>query len=83
MKGTGAAVISAGLEVCVHPEGFVYAVKVRRTSGDGHVDDALVQAARRWRYIPLVVDGKLVPFCHPIEINYLFNPDLQERWSAP
>lgn len=48
---------SAKLLVTVTKEGNVGGVKVARSSGDGRLDAAAVNAVKRWHYQPAVQDG--------------------------
>jgi TonB family protein len=60
--------VSGHYEVCVHPEGFVYDVRVRRSSGVPGLDERLAEATRVWVYDPEVRDGRAVAFCHQLVV---------------
>jgi hypothetical protein len=55
-------------EICVHPEGYVYDVKVLTPTSYPALDKAFGIYARRWLYQPLLQDGVPVPFCHPLRM---------------
>jgi TonB family protein len=63
-------VFSIELKVCVAPDGAVSGVTLTRSTVQS-LDDAVVAAARTWRYRPLVVEGAARPFCHLILIHYM------------
>jgi TonB family protein len=67
---TQGRVFSVELKICVAPNGNVSGVTLVR-SAVRTLDDAVVAAARTWRYRPLVVEGTARPFCHGILIHYM------------
>ena len=62
--------VSGEYEVCVHPEGFVYDVRVQRSSGVTDLDERLIEGARLWVYDPELRDGRAVAFCHPMVVRW-------------
>jgi TonB family protein len=60
------AIRAAELDVCVSAAGQVTSVAVTQSSGHKAIDDAWVAATKTWPYRPYSVDGRAVPFCHPV-----------------
>jgi TonB family protein len=50
--------------ICVDPRGQIESVKVNRSTGDAELDDAWMAVIRSWRYRPLEMSGRKVPFCY-------------------
>ncbi|HEY8923570.1 MAG TPA: energy transducer TonB [Polyangia bacterium] len=57
------------LEVCVDEEGGVGEVNLL-SSAAPRLDRMVAEAARTWRYRPLVRDGVATAFCHAVVIKY-------------
>lgn len=62
--------VSTRAKICVHPEGFVYNARLERSTGDVELDHELVRLMSTWHYRPLIRDGRVVAFCHPLRIDY-------------
>ena len=56
------------LKLCVDAEGAVTSAAVARSSGITAFDNALVDAARAWRYEPLAASG--ANECHTVQVSY-------------
>ncbi len=54
--------------ICVAVDGHVDNVKVIK-SADNLVDDRWVALIRSWAYKPYSIEGRAVPFCHPMRIE--------------
>jgi hypothetical protein len=59
---TPGALYWAMVKICASPKGDVTEVKLIK-SAHADVDPRIVEAMSRWRFKPLMVDGKAVPFC--------------------
>ncbi|HEY8946721.1 MAG TPA: protein kinase [Polyangiaceae bacterium] len=56
---------AATVRICVSSEGKVSSVNVTRPAGPA-IDAQLPEVLGRWRYAPLVEDGRSVPFCYSL-----------------
>lgn len=50
--------------ICVSSGGQVDSVKVNKGTGDAELDTAWMAVIRSWRYRPLEMSGRKVPFCY-------------------
>ncbi len=50
--------------ICVSSSGQIDSVKVDKSTGDAQLDTEWVQVIRGWRYRPLEMSGRKVPFCY-------------------
>jgi TonB family protein len=51
-------------KICVGSGGQVDSVKVNKGTGDADLDAEWIQTLRGWRYRPLEMSGRKVPFCY-------------------
>ena len=51
-------------KICVGSGGQVDSVKVNKGTGDAELDAEWIQTLRGWRYRPLEMSGRKVPFCY-------------------
>jgi PEGA domain len=58
--------LSAVVKMCVSAEGRVADVKLLK-SADPAIDPQIPAVLGKWRYKPLVVDGRAVPFCYVLQ----------------
>ena len=58
--------LSAVVKMCVSAEGKVAEVKLLK-SADPAIDAQIPAVLAKWRYRPLVVDGRAVPFCYVLQ----------------
>lgn len=56
---------SALLRVCVSAEGRVTGVYIQKSAGPA-IDPQFPQVIGRWRFRPLLADGRPTPFCYPL-----------------
>jgi TonB family protein len=57
-------------KVCVAATGEVTGVGILRSTGEpALLDDPWIATMKRWRYRPYTVDGRPVPFCHPVRLQ--------------
>jgi periplasmic protein TonB len=59
----GNATFVAVLRVCVSAQGNVTDVRIVRPAGPA-IDPQIPLVLRRWRYRPLLMDGRPAPFCY-------------------
>lgn len=50
------------LDVYILPDGRVGEIKLRRSSGSGRLDEAALEAVRRWRYVPARRGNEPIPY---------------------
>ncbi|MFC1642930.1 energy transducer TonB, partial [Myxococcota bacterium] len=62
---------TAKVRICVSPRGDVTSVDVVRSAGPA-IDPKIPNAVGRWRYRPLIEDGRAVPFCYLLQ--YAISP---------
>ena len=62
----GGITLSAIVRVCVSAQGAVTEVRIVRGAGPA-VDPQIPSVLGRWRYRPLLLDGKPTPFCYPLK----------------
>lgn len=55
-------------KICVSPQGKVTDVKVLK-SADKLVDDDWIAKMKSWEYRPYSINGRPVPFCHPMRVQ--------------
>jgi hypothetical protein len=60
-------------KICVSSDGRVAGVKPLKSAGEREVDDSFMTTLLTWRYRPLSVDGKAVPFCSMINLSVGFD----------
>jgi outer membrane biosynthesis protein TonB len=58
--------LSAVVKMCVSAEGKVADLKLLK-SADPAIDPQIPAVLGKWRYKPLVVDGRAVPFCYVLQ----------------
>ena len=58
--------LSAVVKMCVSAEGRVADLKLLK-SADPAIDPQIPAVLGKWRYKPLVVDGRAVPFCYVLQ----------------
>ena len=51
-------------KICVSSSGSIDSVKVNKGTGDAQLDSEWIQIIRGWRYRPLEMSGRKVPFCY-------------------
>ena len=54
----------AQVRVCVSTDGRVTDAQILRGAGPG-IDQQIPVFVKRWRYRPLIVDGRPTAFCYP------------------
>jgi periplasmic protein TonB len=59
------ATVSAILRVCVSAAGAVTEVRILKGAGPA-IDPQIPSVIGRWRYRPLLIDGRPTPFCYPL-----------------
>jgi hypothetical protein len=57
--------LSAVVRMCVSAQGTVTEVRIIRGAGPA-VDPQIPAVLGKWRYRPLLLDGKPTPFCYPL-----------------
>lgn len=70
------------LIVDVATDGSVSAVKVDRSAGDAKLDAAALEAARQWKFTPLVKNGKPVPSQVRVPIDFEMDADHDAQKGA-
>jgi protein TonB len=55
---------TARMQICVSAAGAVTSVRILKGAGAA-IDGQLPTVVRRWRYRPMQMDGKPIPFCYP------------------
>ena len=65
LERAGASLVAI-VRVCVSSEGAVTEVRLIRGAGPA-VDGQIPVVLGRWRYRPLLIDGKPTPFCYPLK----------------
>ena len=58
------------LEIVVDQKGDVTETDIIRSSGNGNLDDAAVEAVKQWKYEPGVMEGKPVPVKMVIKVRF-------------
>lgn len=61
------------LDVHIQPDGSVAEVKLKRSSGFPRLDDAAVQAVRRWRYVPARRGNEPIAYWYVQPIKFSLN----------
>jgi TonB family protein len=56
-------------KACVSVEGAVNHVEIVKSTGDPGLDSRWLKTIQGWRYRPYVVNGRVVPFCHPLRVE--------------
>lgn len=56
-------------KICVAATGEVTHVNVIRSTEAAGLDQRWIATMKTWRYRPYSVDGKPVPFCHPVRLQ--------------
>ncbi|MGE3547315.1 MAG: TonB family protein, partial [Kofleriaceae bacterium] len=59
------------LKVCVDQTGVVSSAGVAKSIGYPAYDDRLVAGALRWRFRPMMVNGRAAPFCGMVTFVYV------------
>jgi hypothetical protein len=76
-KGTASA-YQGLFKVCVSREGAVRDVTVTESSGEPAVDAHWMQTIYTWPYRPYRIDGRPLPFCHPLKLNVKIDSSVAE-----
>jgi protein TonB len=63
----------ASIKVCLATDGTVSSVALLRSTKYAAYDEAIMGAARRWRYKPYTVNGAPVPACGMVTFVYRLN----------
>jgi TonB family protein len=58
----------ASVAICVNAAGNVSSVKII-DSADSAIDRPISSTIARWRYQPMMENGRAVPFCYPLRIQ--------------
>ena len=70
MVNNGEHDLSMRARVCVSAQGVPTSARIARSTGYDLADQHLKAEIMRWRYAPLSVDGKALPFCKPVELEF-------------
>ena len=62
------------LDVLLAPDGLVERIKVHRSSGFARLDKSALDAVRRWRWSPMMRDGRAVSVHGLVEIPFVLGP---------
>ena len=62
------------LDVMLAPDGHVERCAVRTSSGSPRLDNAALEAVRRWRWSPMIRDGVAVAVRGLVEIPFILSP---------
>jgi hypothetical protein len=57
-------------KICVADSGQVHSVRVMKSTGVPAIDYDWVAAMKRWPYRPYSLNGRPVPFCHPLRADF-------------
>lgn len=57
-------------DVYILPDGTVGEIKLKRSSGFARLDEAALEAVRRWRYVPAKRGDEPIPFWYVQPIDF-------------
>jgi protein TonB len=70
MHHSGDLETSASIKLCLDPQGQVASITLTKSTRYAAYDEAILAAARRWRYQPYTVNGIPAPACGMVTFRY-------------
>lgn len=61
-------------EVYVQVDGSVGEIRLKQSSGSQRLDDAALDAVKRWRYVPARRGGEPIPYWYAQPVDFVLNP---------
>ena len=62
------------LDVYILPDGSVGQIRLRRSSGYPRLDEAALDAVRRWRYVPARRGDEPIPYWYVQPLHFELTP---------